>query len=62
MIESNLNSENRYELKHTNFKKVTLEFRLLTHKDEKDNKDIQSITKIKKGETVSQDVTTRLDI
>ena len=54
-----LNSENRYEFQlPTSQKKIV--FKLLSHKDEQDiNAEIAALQRLQKGESVSQDVTTR---
>lgn len=58
--DGSLNSDNRYEFELPIAKKKVI-FKLLTHKDEKDiNAEIQALNRLSKGETVSQDVTTRL--
>ena len=58
--ESKLSIDNRYEFDLPISKKKIV-FRLLTHKDEQDiNAEIAALQRLQKGETVSQDVTTRL--
>ena len=58
--ESKLSVDNRYEFDLPISKKKIV-FRLLTHKDEQDiNAEIAALQRLQKGETVSQDVTTRL--
>ena len=55
-----LNSENRYEFELPQSKKKIV-FRLLTHKDEQDvNAEIQALQRLQKGDSVSQDISTRL--
>ena len=54
------NKENRYEFELPISKKKIV-FKLLTHKDEKDiGNEIQALQRLQKGESVSQDITTRL--
>ena len=54
------NNENRYEFELPISKKKII-FKLITHKDEKEiSTEIQALQRIQKGETVSQDITTRL--
>lgn len=54
-----LNSENRYEFELPTSKKKIV-FKLLSHKDEQDiNTEIAALQRLQKGESVSQDVTTR---
>jgi len=54
------NHNNRYEFELPIAKKKVI-FKLLTHKDEKDiSAEIQALQRIQKGESVSQDITTRL--
>ena len=54
------NKDNRYEFELPISKKKVI-FKLLTHKDEKDiTAEIQALNRLSKGDTVSQDVTTRL--
>lgn len=54
------NKDNRYEFELPISKKKVI-FKLLSHKDEKDiTAEIQALQRLQKGETVSQDVTTRL--
>ena len=55
-----LNAENRYEFELPQSKKKIV-FRLLTHKDEQDvNAEIQALQRLQKGDSVSQDISTRL--
>ena len=55
-----LNTENKYEFELPQSKKKIV-FRLLTHKDELDvNAEIQALQRLQKGDSVSQDISTRL--
>ena len=57
--ESIINTDNRYNFTLPSGKKIV--FRLLTHKDEKDiTAEVQALQRLQKGDTVSQDISTRL--
>jgi len=57
--ENVINTDNRYNFTLPSGKKIV--FRLLTHKDEKDiTAEVQALQRLQKGDTVSQDISTRL--